>query len=368
MAYYVESGAAFEATFDTGVSGLVGTIEVEINDGDGNTVTGPTALDITEEGTSGVYTWNAPSAPGPLGQYSIIWSNDGSFTPEGGIGLDELNVVDADVLPVDPIGPPAGGGVQMGPGTVWVTGEDVAACCSVETSDGSVFDTVAISASQLLFELSGRLFPGPLGPKKVRPDCTGCTCGYQVTSGGYVIEGMWSSLCCFCGVQCEPSIIKLAGYPVRNITEVKIDGVAINPSGNYRLHKHRYAMRTDGLRWPVRQDLTLQDSEEHTFSISYTYGQSPPQLGVDAAAQLACEMYKACSGVACALPTGTIREVRQNLTIEKSAFISWGYNRGWKTGLSLVDAFLAAYNPTGMRRQPTFWAPGKRQYAQTWQG
>jgi hypothetical protein len=70
------------------------------------------------------------------------------------------------------------------PCTPWVTGDEVADCCSVESSSGALFDMAAEQASQLLFELSGRLFPGECGPKVVRPPCHGCSCGYQVLSRG----------------------------------------------------------------------------------------------------------------------------------------------------------------------------------------
>lgn len=265
------------------------------------------------------------------------------------------------------------------PCTQWITGDDVQACCSVESTSGFEFDAVAIEASALLFELSGRLFPGECGPKTVRPPCI-CTCGYQVLSRGHII-GPWDfgyygpyDYCDFCLVSCSPSRIKLSGYPVREITEVKIDGDVLDPS-LYTLYKRRYVTRLNNGRWPMRQNLTLADTEDHTFSITYTYGADPPEIGVSAAAQLACELYKACSEATsgdCVLPVGVQRITRQGITIEKQAFTSWGYITrntrgfapGWKTGMPLVDAFLNAYNRTGLLRRPTFWSPGKRQYAQ----
>lgn len=263
------------------------------------------------------------------------------------------------------------------PCTPWVTGDDVADCCQVETSSGFLFDEAAIQASALLFELSGRLFPGECGPRTVRPPCI-CTCGYQVLSRGHIIGpwdyGYWNwGMCDFCLVACAPSRIKLVGYPVREIDEIKIDGNIVNPA-EYTIYQSRYVTRLDDGRWPIRQDLTLADTEEGTFSISYTYGADPPELGMAAAAQLGCEMYKACNSDAgaCALPTGVTRITRQGVTIEKLAFTSWGYigknvrgfAPGWKTGMALVDAFLNTYNKAGLMRRPTFYAPGKRQYAQ----
>lgn len=259
---------------------------------------------------------------------------------------------------------------MAGPCTPWLTGDDVADCCNTETSSGVIFDLVAEQASDLLFEISGRLFAGECGPRTVRPECDSCFCGYQVLSRGYVI-GPWDygyplMLCDSCLLACDPSLVKLAGVPIREIEEVKINGDVLDP-GEYRVFNDRYLQRLDSVRWPVAQNLGLPDTEENTFSITYTYGADPPSLGVAAAAQIACEMYKACDAQSCALPTGVTRITRQGVTIDKLAFTSWGYRDGrWATGLALVDAFLATVNPAGLQRRPTFWSPGKRQYAQAW--
>ena len=258
---------------------------------------------------------------------------------------------------------------MAGPCTPWITGDDVADCCNVETTSGALFDVVAEQASDLLFELSGRLYAGECGPRTVRPPCDSCSCGYQILSRGYVV-GPWvygyplMSLCDSCLVACEPSLVKLAGVPVRDVTEVKIDGDVVDPT-TYRLFNDRYLQRLDNGRWPVRQNLTLADTEDGTFSVTYTYGADPPALGVAAAASIACELYKECAGDTCVLPKGVTRVTRQGITIDKLAFTSWGYRTGkrWATGLPLVDAFLATVNPAGLQRRPVLWAPGKRQYA-----
>ena len=35
-------------------------------------------------------------------------------------------------------------------------------------------------------------------------------------------------------------------------------------------------------------------------------------------------------------------------------------------GPAALDAFLNAYNPSGMSRRPVFWGPGRHQFAQEW--
>jgi hypothetical protein len=257
-----------------------------------------------------------------------------------------------------------------GPCSPWLSGDDVADCCNVETSSGALFDVVATQASDLLFEISGRLYAGECGPRTVRPACDSCACGYQVLSRGYVI-GPWDygypfNLCDCCLLACSPSLVKLAGVPIREIDEVLIDGDVVDPT-TYRVFNDRYLQRLDNARWPIRQNLTLADTEDNTFSITYTYGADPPALGVSAAAQIACDLYKACNGQDCSLPSGVTRLTRQGVTIDKLAFTSWGFREGrWATGFSLVDAFLATVNPAGLQRRPVLWAPGKRQYAQPW--
>lgn len=373
---YVGAGQPFEATFGAGISGLVGTVQVAVEDNDGNVVIGPTAADITEiviaATPTGVYAWNCAAAPAVLGQYTIVWSQDGLWDPINTSAPEDLVVVNQAVGPLPPIPPPAEGGLTPGPCTAWTTGEDVAACCSVETSSGAIFDDAADAASQLLFELSGRQFSGQCGPRTVRPGCDGCWCGYQILSRGYVI-GPWDYgyplyLCDTCLLACDPSAVKLAGYPIREITGVKINGDTV-PVDDYTLMNNRYLVRLDGQRWPAMQNLTDPDTEDNTFSISYTYGMSPPALGMMAAAQLGCELYKACSGDTCALPNGTTRVIQQGIVIEKLAFTNWAFrDRSWRTGLPLVDAFLSAYNPAGIKRRPVFWAPGRHQYAQSYGG
>jgi hypothetical protein len=235
-----------------------------------------------------------------------------------------------------------------------------------------IFQAVVEQATEILFQQSGRQFSGEC-EKTVRPSCDACSCGYQVLSRGYVV-GPWvwgyplTYYCDSCLVSCSPSLVKLSGYPVQSIDEVLISGVALTPGTDYRLHNNRYAMRLNDGHWPFAQDLTLPDTEENTFSITYTYGVAPPASGVAAAAQLACELYKECAGQDCALPKGTTRVTRQGITVDRLAFTTWAFsrNRAWQTGLPLVDAFLSAYNPAGLQRRSILYAPGKRQYAQEW--
>lgn len=363
--------------------------------------TNPTLVTYTilgPDGISTVYDNTDPEVSNPsLGNFVL------SLAPPANPGLYSYSVVATGavvaardgsfyVIPSSAIPDPDVDWAVVGPCQPWASSQAVWSCCGepmTTIGEGSLLEECpvdmtqfALEASQLLYEMSGRQFSGAC-EKTVRP-CGNRWCGFQVLSRGHVVydpywsgSGWWWNDSPGCG--CKPlDKIKLSGYPVREVTEVLIDGAAIAVD-TYRLDERRWLVRvpdpTDPdtiLRWPACQALGLPDTEEGTFSVTYRYGQDPPPLGIHAAAQLGCELYKACSGQACALPTGTTRVTRQGVTIEKLAFTAWGYTSrnqrgvapGWRTGLSLVDAFLGAYNPSGIKRRPVFWAPG-RPYART---
>lgn len=158
--------------------------------------------------------------------------------------------------------------------------------------------------------------------------------------------------------------MKLAAYPVQQITEVKINGTAIDAS-NYRLDGNKwltYLNAADGSfqRWPACQNLGLEDTEAGTFSVSYTHGIDPPMIGQEAAAQLACALVG--TGEDCGLPPGTSRVTRLGLQIEmlsngKGVPISF-------SAIPAVQLFLQTYNPAGLRRRSAAWSPDIAPYAQ----
>jgi hypothetical protein len=363
-------GAVMEAFAEGFACGQAGVLTVTIDDGNGANVLGPTTADIIELECSpdsyGVYRYLGvfPADPS-LSPYLITWEGPSGTDPSIDTTASEEILVSTSVPAVPSEG---------GPCTDWITGDDVMVCCGVESSSGLIFDDVAVQAQNLLYELSGRLFGGLCGPVTVRPCTDGCSCfpaqrlayasggSRLIWTGDYWGWGGNGSRNCGCGCL---SRVLLSGYPVQEITEVKIDGDIVAPS-EYRLDENRFLTRMNGTFWPSCQDLSVDDTEDGSFSVSYVYGATPPALAVSAAAQLACELYKAClagSGAAdCQLPSGITRIVRQGITIEKQAFANWAWSRGggWHSGLSLVDAFLASYNPAGIMRRPTFWAPGQR--------
>jgi hypothetical protein len=353
---YVETGAPFEAVFDSGFSGLVGTVAVKVIDNDGVTSIGPTTANITETTTSGIYIWNAPAAPVDEGQYSIVWSTDGTFTAEGGVGVDELVIVAAGSSVLPPI--PDGDEPRTdGPCSAWTTSEDVLACCTLVDPDADVITAAITAASEMLYVAGGKRHAGTC-TRTVRPCQTdNCGCGYQVLSRGHLVG--WDGACWggyYCG--CAPvSSVKLAGY-AKSILEVLIDGLVVDPT-TYYLEDHRYLVRKAGSRWPSCQARDVEDDELGAFAVTYTYGRMPPLMAQNAAKELACEIVKACAGDEdCALPVGVTRVTRQGITFERS-FLARDVQGIWRSGLAQVDLYLNTANPRGIPRRATFWSPSR---------
>ena len=299
----VAQSASFESIYESGESGLLPGLEVAIFDNDGNVVFGPTDSIITENDVggqpTGVYSANFLAAPATLGQYTIIWSNDGTFDPNAGAGVEDLIVLTAaeaaaslPAIPTDD-----DGGLLWGPCTSWATAEEMFDFCSSAVPESSnpeemipQIEATIAAASQFLWAASGRQFAG-LCQRTVRPCRTGCTCDWQVLSRGHIVaspdwSGTGSWLCDGTPCGCSPlSEVKLAGYPVREIIDVRIDGESVS-ADEYALRERRLLVRLNGARWPACQSMDVGDDDDGAFAVTYTYGQSAPELGKQAALQL----------------------------------------------------------------------------------
>lgn len=291
-------------------------------------------------------------------------------------GVKTFQVLDDTVLP-----PPDESEFTMyGPCTSWIDGSDVLACYTPAASSGVdpwELDDEAAIASQLLYEVSGRQFPG-ICERTVRPCKSSCGCWgieqrfspwFWAGNLGGLFGGWWWNECgdkCGCGTE---SYIRLAGYPVREIINVKLDGVIMNPA-EYRLDQRYRLIRlpdpanpTQDQFWPSCQDLSLADDQPGTISVTYKWGTPPPELGKRAAAQLAGEIWAACTGGAeCQLPSKVTKVVRQGLTVDR-ILTTAELLRSGGSGLPMVDYFIAMVNPQGMKRRPAVFSPDLQPFA-----
>ena len=246
---------------------------------------------------------------------------------------------------------------MAGPCTPWVTPADLLArpgMFDAIVDTGVLFRAVAF-ASNLLWMLSGRQYSG-VCTATIRPAAALYGCGGVYPLQAAAARGMTidSWMAATNGGACCPAGLRIGLYPVRAITQVKIDGVVQNPTG-YRLDDNRWLVRIGSAIWPVTQRLELPDTAAGTFSVTLTYGADPPPAGVLAAGVLGAEVAKAESGLTTNLPQRVTRMARQQVTIE--ALSPQAFLKDGLTGIYLVDAFIVAANPARQTRPATVWSP-----------
>jgi hypothetical protein len=251
---------------------------------------------------------------------------------------------------------PSGTGGMRGPCSDW----PVQWTCEVSTLSPAVTGIAVSMATETLYALTGMRFG--LCDVTLRPCGSGCgdsgsfydDFGPPWTASSWpqpaLIGGLWFNLTCgSCSGGCscnQVSEVRLPA-PVYDITEVTVDGVVLASSA-YRLDNNRLLVRTDGERWPRCNDLSL-DSGPGTWSVTARFGEPLPQGAALAMGELACQFAKAADGQDCRLPAGVQQLVRQGVTISYPD-VGELFRQG-RTGLYLVDAFIATWNPAGLRQR-----------------
>lgn len=229
--------------------------------------------------------------------------------------------------------------------------------CDQSTYSPELTGYAAGAATRILWALSGRRFG--LCTATLRPcaeDCAGhwlaypsweWQVGYAMPPWDFYRLPYCSGGCagsCSCTVLSE---VRLPS-PVDSVTAVKVDGATL-PSSSYRLDNNRLLVRTDGQRWPRCNDLNKADTQAGTWSVTAKFGEDVPDSGRLAMGELTCEIAKAASGVDCRLPPGVTQLVRQGVTIQ---YPDVGQLlKDGRTGLYLVDLFIASENPKGLRQR-----------------
>lgn len=234
--------------------------------------------------------------------------------------------------------------------------------CDVSTASPAMTGYAAQAATEIVWALSGRQFG--LCSVTLRPCRKSCmdTTWWSTFGGtwygesawglangyGYAYAGPWGYwtdiACGQCLGSCtctEISEVDLPS-PVSSIVTVKMDGTPM-VTGAYRLDNDHLLVRTDGLKWPRCNDLTKDDTQPGTWSITALYGQDVPVGGQLAVGEMACEIMRAMRGEDCRLPAGVQSIARQGVTInfpDAGEFLKEG-----RTGFDLTDRFLSAVNP-----------------------
>lgn len=238
----------------------------------------------------------------------------------------------------------------------WATEADLCSPCDDYQGLGEGAEDFLQAASDALYILSGRQFPGEC-ELTLRP------CAARGGDRPPYWHRSWGACGCSGHCGCLGSRqIQLGVYPIVEISEVRVDGVTLADS-LYRVDDHRYLVRmpdADGNNpgWPTSQRLDLDDDEVDTWSVTVVWGRTPPAIGRTAAAVLACELAKACQpeqAEGCRLPKKVQSLTRQGVQMaitDLATLLSED-----RTGIPEVDFFIKTYNPSGLRRPALAWSP-----------
>lgn len=234
----------------------------------------------------------------------------------------------------------------------WITDDQLTSCGACEQDMTSVpeeFRAMGITlASQVLFELTGRRWPGRCTVVDERP------CERHLVG------------CCECG---NTTAVRLSNGPVHaDSVVVEVDGVTV-PTDEYAIARNRWligmAPSSTAVRrwWPCCQDIGLPLGEVGTWGVSYDFGNLPPSGSVIPTIMLARDYANACgtggSCSACSIPDEVISLVRQgvSMTLPDPRALA---TDGW-TGVGITDAWLASLRYGASRRRATATRPGMRQ-------
>jgi hypothetical protein len=231
--------------------------------------------------------------------------------------------------------------VAVGVCAPWVAPGDVE-CFDDLALDSGQATTIALFASDVLYALSGRHWPG-VCDRTVRPDLGAGTVWWCES------PGRWSSLTGRWG-RGEGREMRIPG-PVHTVTEIVIDGAILAESA-YVQQGANAVIRVDGSTWPTGQDLSrdpdtvpaspLPAGTPPAWEVRYEWGAAPPPSGETAFKSLACEIAAAALGKPCKLPWAgaAATVVRRGVSVNYQS-VADKLATG-KVGLADVDLWLTA--------------------------
>lgn len=171
---------------------------------------------------------------------------------------------------------------------------------------------------------------------------------------------------CSCGELCEIHLPGRLVEPVR----VVIDGYEVAPetfrvdNGNWLVwQQHCNIGGTCHTCFPTCQDLSLPEGWSGTWSITYRHGIPVPQEGLDAAAEVACEVAKACGGAGpgeCRLPANVVSMTRSGVTYDfpgNNGTVTNASGRLVRFNIPIVDMWVQSINPYGVTDTVAAWTP-----------
>ena len=158
-------------------------------------------------------------------------------------------------------------------------------------------------------------------------------------------SGSYANCFCNAGCDCAPASTILLREPIGDIRTIQINGEVLDPSA-YRVENGNRLVRTDGGSWP--------SCAGDDFTVTYLNAFPVDEQGQFTAGLLAVEYIKMfLKSTACRLPRHVTDVARGGLSFTVTTQM---FPEG-TTGIDEVDAWLAQWNPNGLRTMPGVWSP-----------
>jgi len=216
--------------------------------------------------------------------------------------------------------------------------DDPEACAFTATDDGDLLEACLDQASDIIYLLSGGRITG-ICTRTVRPVGDAC----RPRTGEYGQVAGW--LPYFGGVGTIP-----LRQPNTDIVEIVIDGVVLNPA-EYGLMDEHFLYRKTGA-WPSVNDLTLDDSNDGTWSVTYRFGRPPDKLTRMATIELAVELANDAIGKETHLPPGITSANIQGASVslqDRAEALRNGSDQ-----LPKLSRFIGVFAPEGPARSGVY--------------
>lgn len=231
---------------------------------------------------------------------------------------------------------------MIGPCSLYADASDITGhpdACPVGSGDNVDLTAIAERASEALYVLTGRQFPGRctaiVAPRR-RGDC-------WPTS---LLGNLLGAGCC------TDEAIPLAPHVDPESITVTIDGVAFT---DFWLRNGYELVRTDGRAWPSDNTPWLAATEPGTFRITYSFGPETPLAVEHAATELGVHYLLAALGDRrTKLPDGTTSLSRQGQSVRVS---DSELDAIRKAGIPSVTQAIALFNPQGLRHPTLVSSP-----------
>ena len=249
------------------------------------------------------------------------------------------------------------------PGGTWAI--DTSPCSAFLEQSNEVQVYAATLAANWLYRLTGRRF----GTKTIqirpcRQDSLRFSSTYQgrsgtrlvPISGALITRPLWGTFACSDCFTDDASTLILPATPAISLEDVTVDGSSIDLETNlFHIFDHQLLVGPSDFTFPRSQDINLPDTEEGTWSVTYTHGTPVPRDGEFAAGFLANELAKACAGLQCSLPRRVQSIARQGVTIQ--IVDNPDFLRDGLVGLTEVDQFIVSVNPHGLHSSSRSYNP-----------